>query len=120
MRDAEQPAGQAARDVEAPEVAECLDEGLLCELLRNAAVSDHPHDEADHRALVAPHDLLERGLRAAERLRHEAGLGNGLEINRDWLHPCEAYEKYGQRVAERGGGSVRAGGSRMRSEGILC
>ena len=39
----------------------------------DAAVSDHPRDEADHRTLVAPHDLLERGLRAAERLRRRGG-----------------------------------------------
>jgi hypothetical protein len=83
VRDPEQPARQPSRRVEGGEVPVGLEEGVLSEIFSGSAIADNARDQANDGPLIAPDDLLERGLRPRQRLSDESGLGYRLEIDRD-------------------------------------
>ena len=83
VSDPEQPAGQPPRRIERGEVAEGLDEGFLCQVLGLRPVPRDTRNQADHRPLIPADDLLEGGLRAAQRLDDEPGLAYCFQIDRD-------------------------------------
>jgi len=71
------------RGVERREVPIRLEERVLREIFGESAIAGDARNQADHRTLIAPDDLLERGLRPGHRLSDESGLGYRLEIDRD-------------------------------------
>ncbi len=82
----EQPARQTPCGVECREFRVRLDEGLLCKIFGDGVIpllAQDAEDESDDRALVAPDDSLESGLRPSQGLGNEPGLGDRLEIDRD-------------------------------------
>lgn len=93
MRDAEDPAREAPRGVERRQVAEGLDEGLLREVLSQAGIVCDAGDQVDNRTLISADDLLEGGLGARQRLRDQAGLGYGIEVNRDGEVLCNTLRR---------------------------
>jgi hypothetical protein len=83
MRDAKNPRGQPSRRVERGEVAKDLDEGVLSEIFGKSRIAGQPREKRDDRALVPAHNLLERCLRAAERLRYQSRFGDAIDIDAD-------------------------------------
>jgi hypothetical protein len=92
VRDAENPRRQASRRVECCEVAESFDECLLGKILRERRIAGHPDEQRDNRTLVPAHNLLERGLIAAERLRYQPRLSDTIDIDPD--EPSLAIRSY--------------------------
>ena len=82
VRDAEQPAGEAALRVEGREVAERLDERLLRQILGQGRVPGQPDEQAQDGPLIPAQDLFEGRLGAGQCLRHQPRLRDRLEINR--------------------------------------
>ena len=101
MGDAEEPTREPARRVEGREAAERLDEGLLGEVLGKRPVARHPRDEADDRALIPAHDLLEGRLGAGQGLGDDPGLAYGFQIDRDGA-------VLSVKLTQRGGAALQA------------
>jgi len=56
--DPQNPAGEAARAIEAGETAERLEEYFLCDILGERRIADDPADQVEDRPLVSPDNFL--------------------------------------------------------------
>jgi hypothetical protein len=83
VRDAENPRRQPSRRVECCEVAKGFDECLLSEIFCEGCIAGQSDEQRYNRTLVPAHNLFERRLRAAERLRYEPRLGDTIDIDPD-------------------------------------
>jgi hypothetical protein len=81
--DAENPRRQASRRIEGGQVAEGLDECVLGKVFRQRSVAGQPEEQRYDRTLVPAHDLLERCLGAAERLRDQPRFLDAIDVDSD-------------------------------------